>query len=288
MRRWAHIAALAATTILWGTSFPAIKIVASSISSYAYTWGRGSLAVAVLGPYIAYLAARGSLKGEWVRGGLLAGVVYSLGIFFQGWGTSMTTASNSAFITGMNVVFVHAYQAVRMRAYSPYLAASLALAIPGLWALTAPTTGFGLGDALVLVSAAFWAAQVIIFDRYSHSDPIVLAYFMILPSTAFAIPAALAGDITTQPRTDVAIALTYLAIACTVAAFSLQAYGQKGVAPATAATIFLAEPLVATIASYIVLGETHGLLWVAGAVMIFSSIALATLHEVRSRAESLH
>ena len=281
MKRWTRLAALVATTVLWGTSFPAIKIVASSISSYAYTWGRGSLAAAVMGPYIAWLAAKGLLDEEWVRGGLIAGVAYSLGIFFQGWGTSMTTASNSAFITGMNVVFVHVYQALRMRAYSPYLAASLALAIPGLWALTSPTTGFGLGDALVLISAVFWAAQVIIVDKYSHSHPVALAYFMILPSTAFAIPAALSGDITTQPGVGVALALTYLAIACTVAAFSLQAYGQKGVAPATAATIFLAEPLIAAIASYLVLGEAYDLLWVAGAGMIFASIALATLHEIR-------
>ncbi len=281
MRAWAHIAALVATTVLWGTSFPAIKIVTSSISSYAYTWGRGSLAAAVLGPYIAWLAAKGSLRGEWVRGGLLAGVAYSLGIFFQGWGTSMTTASNSAFITGMNVVFVHAYQALRMRVYSPYLAASLTLAIPGLWALTAPTTGFGLGDALVLVSAVFWAAQVIIVDKYSHSDPLALAYFMILPSTASAVPAALTGSLNT-PTPEVTLSLAYLAIACTVAAFSLQAYGQRGVAPATAATVFLGEPLVAAIASYVILGEAHDLLWGLGAGMIFLSITLATLHEVRA------
>lgn len=280
MRRWAHIAALAATTVLWGTSFPAIKIVASGISSYAYTWGRGSLAAAVLGPYIAYLAAKGLLRSEWVRGGLLAGVAYSLGIFFQGWGTSMTTASSSAFITGMNVVFVHAYQALRMRAYSPYLAASLVLAIPGLWALTSPTTGFGLGDALVLVSAVFWAAQVIIIDKYSRSHPAVLAYFMILPSTAFAVPASLTGSFARHPTPDVTASLAYLAIACTVTAFTLQAYGQKGVAPAAAATIFLGEPVIAAIASYIVLGEAHDLLWAAGAGMILSSIALATLHEV--------
>ena len=286
MRAWAHIAALVATTVLWGTSFPAIKIVASSISSYAYTWGRGSLAAAVLGPYIAYLAAKGSLRGEWVRGGLLAGVAYSLGIFFQGWGTSMTTASNSAFITGMNVVFVHAYQALRMRAYSPYLAASLALAIPGLWALTAPTTGFGLGDALVLISAAFWAAQVIIVDKYSHSDPLALAYFMILPSTAFAVPAALTGSLNT-PTPEVTLSLTYLAIACTVAAFSLQAYGQRGVAPATAAIIFLGEPLVASIASYAVLRETHSIAWFIGSIAILISMWLSIVDSIKHKTKNV-
>lgn len=286
MRAWAHIAALVATTVLWGTSFPAIKIVTSSISSYAYTWGRGSLAAAVLGPYIAYLAAKGSLRGEWVRGGLLAGVAYSLGIFFQGWGTSMTTASNSAFITGMNVVFVHAYQALRMRAYSPYLAASLALAIPGLWALTAPTTGFGLGDALVLISAAFWAAQVIIVDKYSHSDPLALAYFMILPSTAFAVPAALTGSLNT-PTPEVTLSLTYLAIACTVAAFSLQAYGQRGVAPATAAIIFLGEPLVASIASYAVLRETHSIAWFIGSIAILISMWLSIVDSIKHKTKNV-
>lgn len=286
MRAWAHIAALVATTVLWGTSFPAIKIVTSSISSYAYTWGRGSLAAAVLGPYIAYLAAKGSLRGEWVRGGLFAGVAYSLGIFFQGWGTSMTTASNSAFITGMNVVFVHAYQALRMRAYSPYLAASLALAIPGLWALTAPTTGFGLGDALVLVSAAFWAAQVIIVDKYSHSDPLALAYFMILPSTAFAVPAALTGSLNT-PTPEVTLSLTYLAIACTVAAFSLQAYGQRGVAPATAAIIFLGEPLVASIASYAVLRETHSIAWFIGSIAILISMWLSIVDSIKHKTKNV-
>jgi len=282
--RWAHIAALAATTVLWGTSFPAIKVVASGIDSFTYTWGRGSLAAAVLGPYIAYLALKGVLRREWVLGGLAAGSVYSLGIFFQGWGTSMTTASNSAFITGMNVVFVHAYQALRMRSYSPYLAASLALAVPGLWALTAPGTGFGLGDALVLVSAVFWAAQVIIVDRFSGSDPFVLAYFMILPSTAFAIPSALAGSLTRAPDPAVTASLTYLAIACTVAAFSLQAFGQRGVGPAATATIFLGEPLIGAVSSYLVLGETHGALWFLGAGLVMSSIVLATLHELRSGA----
>lgn len=280
-RRWVHIAALAATTALWGTSFPAIKIVTTSISSYAYTWGRGSLAAIVFAPYIAYLAAKGALRSEWVKGGLLAGIAYSLGIFLQGWGTSMTTASNSAFITGMNVVFVHAYQALRLRVYSPYLAASLALAIPGLWAITAPTTGFGLGDALVLASAVCWAAQVIIFDKYSHSNPLALAYFMILPSTAFVLPATVNGEVFTQPTPEAVLSLIYLSVACTVAAFSLQAYGQKGVAPATAATVFLGEPIIASISSYIILGETQNLTWVMGAALLLASMGLAILNEGR-------
>lgn len=278
-RGWAHIAALVATTVFWGTSFPAIKIVSSSISPYAYTWGRGAIAAAVMGPYIAYLAYKGVLSPGWVRGGLLAGAVYSVGIFLQGWGTSMTTASNSAFITGMNVLFVHAYQALVMRSYSHYLGASLALAVPGLWALTAPSTGFGPGDALVLLSAVCWAAQVILVSKYSGSHPGALAYFMILPSTAFAAPSVWGGDLLRPPPPTVTLSLTYLAIACTVAAFSLQAYGQKGVSPATAATIFLAEPLIGALSSYLILGESYGLLWFVGAGMILSSIALATAHE---------
>ena len=48
-----------ATTALWGSSFPAIKVVVPEIGDIGYTWMRGALAVLALAPYIIYVAARG-------------------------------------------------------------------------------------------------------------------------------------------------------------------------------------------------------------------------------------
>ena len=83
--------ALITTSILWGSSFPAIKIIVGSISSYAYTWIRSVVAIAGLTPYLIYAYRRGRINELAIKGGLLAGLAYALGLWLQGLGTRYTT-----------------------------------------------------------------------------------------------------------------------------------------------------------------------------------------------------
>lgn len=268
------VAALLGTTLLWGSSFPAIKVVMESINEYRYTWIRALVALVALLPYLAYAHGRGRIDPLTVKGGLLAGVAYSLGIWLQGWGMKFTTASNAAFITGLNAAFVHAYQALIEREYGVRLGASLVLGMVGLYLLTAPRGGLSFGDALVLLSALAWASQVIVVGRYCRGDPLVFTFFEFLPSIAFALPdLSVHGKPEVPPQ--VLVLLVYLGVVCGDAAFALQVYGQRNVRPAAAALVFLLEPVIAAILAFMLLGEMFTAVQVVGALLILASMLAA-------------
>ncbi len=278
-----YLAALVLTAVLWGSSFPAIKVVVNTVGGYNYVWTRSLVAVASLAPYIAYRASRGGLDKLAIRGGLIAGVAYALGLWFQGVGTGITTASNSAFITGLNVVIVHAYTALMLRRYSWHLALSVVLSTTGLYLLTRPSGGPNIGDVLVLIGAFFWAVQVIIVSKYSSSDPLQFTFFEMAPSLLFVIPAYVLEGFKVLRDPLALILLVYLGLVCSVAAFALQVYGQRGVSPATAAIVFLLEPPTAAILAYILLDESFTTVQALGSVFILVSMYLATVYEARGK-----
>jgi len=266
--------ALIAVTLLWGSSFPVIKIVVSDIGGYSYTWIRSGIASALLAPYVVYRARRKALSRRVAVGGMVTGIAYALGLWLQGWGTGLTTASNSAFITGLNTVFVHLYAALVRGSYEKTLAAELLLALAGLYLLTSPGGGMGLGDLLVLLGAVAWAAQVILVSKYGGEDPLSFTFFEMIPATAF-VAGSLAEGVP-RPSFRALLGLVYLAAACSVAAFSLQAYGQRYVKPEVAALIYLSEPVFASIFAALTLGEKLTPLQMVGASAILASMVLAS------------
>ena len=179
-----RLIALIGTSLIWGSSFPIIKIVVTNISDYTYVWLRSLIAICGLLPYVLYYWVKTcrnkvsciSFKIG-MKGGLLAGIFYALGLWLQGLGTRYTTASNSAFITGLSVVFVHLYSYFILRKYGSKLILSLALALLGLYLLTMPTGGLNIGDILVLMGSLMWASQIIIIDKFSKSNPLVFTFF---------------------------------------------------------------------------------------------------------------
>ncbi len=282
MGRLLGVAALVATTMLWGSSFPLIKLVVEDIGEFAYTWMRGAIATAALAPYVALAALRGRLEPYTLKGGLLTGVAYSLGLWLQGWGTGLTTASKSAFLTALHMVWVHVYVALVTGSYPPRLALSLAAALAGVYLLSGPIGGgFNLGDALVLAGSFMWAAQVILVDRYSRGDPLQFTFAQISVSTLFIVPDYLDGGIE-APRLETLAMLAYLALLPGVTAFALQVWGQRHVGPETAAIIYQLEPFFAAGFSRALLGEEMtGRQWI-GAALIATAVATAEYPRFRA------
>ncbi len=280
-RGWG-ILALLGTVLLWGSSFTAIKVTVSVISPLTYVWLRALIAFLGLTPYVLYVSRRSSIKA-WVKGGLVTGAVFALGLLFQGWGTKYTSASNSAFITGLNVVFVHLYVGVVRREYSVGHGLGLLLSVAGLYLLTSPEGGLGVGDLLVLVSAVMWAAQVLLVDRFSASNPAIFTWAEMIPSIFFFIPDVTLNGIPRIPTTLIPV-ITYLGLACADAAFTLQVFGQRRVDPASTALIFLLEPVVATVIATIILRESVTPAKAVGMTLILTAI-IASQYKVLRHAK---
>ena len=284
MREYKYLLALLGTVIFWGSSFPVIKYLMNIISEYSYTWVRGFFSIVFLTPYLLWFIAKKGFSLRCLKGGLLAGVFYSLGLWLQAWGTRYTTASNSAFITGLNVLFVHVFTAVFYKRYSKELLLSLLTSVAGLYLLTMPTDTITslqsrIGDFLVLLGAVMWALQILAVDKYSECDPFIFIYFMFLPTLFFAIPDTINNSFQNVfMRIDAILLLIYLALVCNIGAFSLQVYGQKRIRPEVTAIVFLLEPVFASIFSYFTLGEIMALNQLIGASLILLSMYIASKH----------
>ena len=281
------VTSLVIATVLWGSSFPVIKMTVENIGALTYTWARSLIALLLLTPYVIHSYLRGRVNVEVVKSGLLTGIAYTLGLWLQGWGTMYTTASNAAFITGLHVVFVHIYAALFERRYNILLLVELILALAGLYLLTMPRGGVNIGDMLVLLSAVAWAAQVVLVSKYSEHPPLIFTYFEILPALLLAIPDLVSAyklwlslDVTSI------LGLTYLALVCTVTAFSLQVYGQRYVPPEIASLIYLLEPVFALFFSWLILNEKLTLPQIAGSGLMLCSMFLAVrgLYQYRTPA----
>jgi drug/metabolite transporter (DMT)-like permease len=269
-------------SILWGSSFVFIKLSVENISGFSYTFYRSLIALAALTPLVLAKLVKSSLDARSIRWGAVTGVTYMLGLLLQGIGTAYTTPSISAFITGLNTVHVHIYTGLIERRYSKLLLLSLALSILGLYLVTKPVGGFGFGELMVFLGSIAWAAEIILISRYSTRGVkrLEFLYGVLLPAITLA-PYVLFIEKEVNLTIETLAYLTYLALICTLAATALQVIGQRYVSEATAAVIYLLEPVFATLFSATIYGEKIEALGALGGTLIVLASAIAVLDEVR-------
>jgi len=261
--------------VAWGSSFPAIKIIVGSLEldPAAYTALRSLLTLAVIAPFMLRRRLHFSLPL------LLVGLSYALGMYLQGLGTAYTTASNSAFITSLHMVFVYMYEAFKMRKIVFRTLATIMLAAVGVYLLVGGVEGVRIGDLIVLISSVFWASQVILVSRLSKNHSVVeLLFWQLLIATLLFTPSTVASLDTTAVL-EAMPGLVYLALVPGLLAFSLQILGQRRVEAVEASIVYTLEPLFAAIFSNLILGETLDMIQAIGALLILASTLLVALGE---------
>jgi drug/metabolite transporter (DMT)-like permease len=269
------VVALIIASVVWGSTFPIIKIVVKHVNSFRYVWIRNLLAVLAMAPYIAYRLWKGSVAKCSVIGGLLIGSAYTLALWLQGLGTFYTTASNSAFITNLYFIYLHTYEALKRKRYDHRLAVAVIIALAGLYIMTSPT-GFGFGEAVVLVGSFIWALQILIVDRYSTTNPLDTTFFMLLPPLTLSIlDAMLFEPPTISSLLPVVPHLLYLSLIASIVAYTLQLHGQKYVVASTASTIYLVEPASAPLFAMLIINESVSTAQIAGFALIMLALYLS-------------
>ncbi|MCS7113094.1 MAG: DMT family transporter [Nitrososphaerota archaeon] len=268
---------LLALTVVWATSFPFTKIAVEAIG-YAY-YVAFRLVMASI-PMLLYGVLRLDFKAIRIclEPGITLSILFLLGIALQGLGMSYTSASNAAFITSLNVVFVYLIEIYYGRSsLDSRIISAICLAILGVYLLSSTDTiTFNPGDIIVLIAAFVWALQIVYVGVSSRRfAPSNLLFLEITLSSAGSIPLILL-----QPPPNIHLILTslpyiaYLALACTVLANTLQLYGQKIVGNVEASIIYMMEPVFAAIFAYIAIGEYPALKQLAGSIAIMTSLAL--------------
>jgi drug/metabolite transporter (DMT)-like permease len=274
--------ALIAATLSYGATFKLVQDALHDVTPVGFILLRFSMGAAVLLP----LAVRSGWRGpstaresyrfkHFILAVLAFGVVGFAGYWFQNEGLKRTTTSNSAFITGLFVVFTPIIEtAVTRRRPSRNVAIAVGFAVVGLFLLEGSKLRLHSGDALTLACAFLFAVWILLGAYFTqHFDPIALTAGQLVVFAVLAVPVvAVTGLGHVTARVLVAAAIT--GVLCSALAFTLQLWGQRFVEPARAAVILEFEPVVAGIIGYWV-GERLGVAGYLGAAVILAGIVIA-------------
>jgi len=280
----AHLLLLAATFV-WGSTFIVIKSALSDATPLVFNAVRMVIASLVLCA-IFFRQLRALPVGA-LRAGFEIGTLMWLGYEFQTAGLLYTSASKSAFLTGVSVVLVPLLLAILWRRHiNRYTLAGVATAFIGLYLLCVPhaqglsLTSLNRGDLLTLACAIAFAFQIIVLGRraqhfgFAQLVPVEIAVCAIwmLVSIPIAEPH---GHI--RFNLPMLWALGVTAMLGTVGCFIVQAWAQRFTPPTHTALIFSLEPVFAGLTSYVLIGERLGQRALLGAALILVGVLASEL-----------
>jgi drug/metabolite transporter (DMT)-like permease len=273
--------ALLATTVVWGGTFAIVKLGMQDVSPILLIAIRftiaGFLYAALFWRRIFPLTAAAILKGTILSLFLFAGFVS------QNIGLTITTASKSAFITSMMVIFVPVLQFVIERK-APRVGNILGIVVvcTGLWFLTSPAgSAFNAGDALTLVCAILFAFYIVYLDVVSREmSPLQVTF---LQMGIIAVLSTVSVILFETPRFALTgqsiLTLLYLTFLATALTTYVQSRFQKDTTPTRAVVIFSIEPVFAAAIAYILLGEQLGNMGILGGALIIGGVLLSEISD---------
>jgi drug/metabolite transporter (DMT)-like permease len=276
---------------IWGSTFVVVKESLDYIHPVILVGYRFSIAAGVLG--LGLLLKRRPLFRN-LGPGLTLGVILCVLYVFQTIGLKYTTATNSAFITGLFVAVlpILGYVLFHQVPGLPKLAA-VGLSVLGLWFLTGGLHGINLGDLLTLVTAVACAAHLLYADHFVKKghDPYMMSFQQFLTVGVLSLAMGLVIGLPFATANVATIwVVVFLALFPTLSAFLIQLLAQRHVSAIRVSLIFALEPVFAAIFSWTVGGEPFVFRRAIGGLLIFAAMLLSTpkpvLVDVAEEAES--
>ena len=255
------VAALVAAGLLWGTTVPLSKLALEWLAPGWLTVLRFGLAAAVLLP-VARRRGQRILELRLLASGAVG---YGGSVVVQNAGITRTSVTHAALLIGAVPVLVAVIAALWHHTVARPLAwLGFAISLGGVGLITAGGGGGGAsvrGDGLVLASLLLSAAFTVSQARLLPGrDPVAVTAVQFLGAAlgALAFTVVTEGAPAAPGGPGPVLAVAALALAGTLAPFTLFAYGQSRV-PAEVAGAFLnLEPLVGAIAGIVFFADPVG------------------------------
>jgi len=278
---------LLSVTIIWGSTFAISKYVLLYCSPLMYMSIRFFLAAGIV-LVLFYRRVSVIPITTYIKGGILGLFLY-FGFALQTVGLKYTTASKSAFITGLMVVLtplVH-YLAQKFTKITPKPIRvgnilGVICSITGLYILTAPEgSSFTIGDIMTLGAALFFAFYIVYLDfASSEPDKLQLTYVQFWVCGILGLISAwLLEDVKIIFTTELVGFVLYLVIFATIVAMWVQNQFQGDTTPTRAAVIFSLEPVLAAFFAYLMLSEILSITAIIGAIFIMTGIIVSEFSE---------
>ncbi|HEY9839281.1 MAG: DMT family transporter [Candidatus Sericytochromatia bacterium] len=280
MKRKLSYLLLILATLCWGAAFVVIKVGTAGFSPYAFLAWRYLLAALALGLCFPRLLTR--IAPATLRAGLVLSLPLAAGTVIQTIGLGLTSASNTAFITGMTLIFLPLLKFFLegLRLQRVTLLAN-AIALTGLAILTVKLPlVFNRGDLWVLASTLAYALHIILTGRFvRHADPMALSLVQLAGCGLLCtLPGLVNGSgLPLPPSAQVWQAIVFTGLLATAFTYTAQVVAQQHLEDHKVALIFLLEPVFGCLAANLFLHEPFSLRLLLGGGLILAAITLAEL-----------
>jgi drug/metabolite transporter (DMT)-like permease len=284
-RRQAADLALVGNTIVWGATFVLVKAAIVDIPPMLFLALRFTLATAAL----AIAFGTRLRKDGAVMPGVFIGLFLFGGYFFQTVGLRFTSAPKSAFLTGLTSVMVPLMASVvyRIRPQRSeiigVLVATFGLA---LMTLEHDIWSVNRGDLLTFVCTLAFAAHIVTVGHFSERIRFELLSIVQIGTAAvlaWTLFWTLERPVQVHWRPTVVYGILITGLLATAWAFSAQAWAQHYTTSTRTALIYMLEPVVAAITSFLLAGEGLSARAAAGAALILAGVLLVELKPLNPR-----
>jgi drug/metabolite transporter (DMT)-like permease len=291
--------ALGAVTLIWGSTFIVNAKVIEREPPLAYLMVRFALALVPL----LWLSSRRLKTPGLLRDTLVMGPLLALGMASQIAGQTETSASKTAFITGLSVVLTPFFALFRTRAL-PRLGnlVGVTVASAGFFLLTWPSGGgpINRGDLMVTACAFFFAVYIVEnAERAPRHDAIVFTTAQLAAACAclgllsawlrLFRPGLGVTPFEARPLVfdrGFLLAVAYMASFATVITFTVQTWAQTRMSATHTAILFTLEPVWTVIFAAIFLGERWTPRAAAGGALVIAGILVSEIRRGEVRAET--
>ncbi len=273
--------------VLWGTSFPAIKIGLNYVNPYTFVFLRFLLASALM--FVIMLSTKKlTYTTKQKKLILFLGVTNGAAYLSQYVGMTSTSAAEAALFVNLSAVWV-ALLSPKLQGETLGRRKILGVlaALTGVVFVTTNldfsmlSGGQLIGDLLLIASGVVWAFFII------YNKNLVMTSNGVLQSLTWILPLTLlpmvpfvfssAGQIPTLP-TQAWLAIIYTAVVCWIIPYYLWLEGLKHITASTSTILLLTEILVATAISFLLLNEILTMVMISGALLIIIAIVLVSYH----------
>lgn len=286
-------AALLVVAAMWGASYLATKTVADDLPATVVLALRFLPSAALIALYAAVTGVRPTARGT-LRIGLVLGALQAITLLLETHGVAQTSAANAGVIISLAILLAPMAEsrlAGRALPASFYAAAAVALVgvvvIIGAHGFSSPN----LGDLLMLLAACSRSVLVVVSARLvstgSTGAPSIIALSVI--QNAFNAILFTALDpiglvhATHALTADQWVAIGFLGIGCTLAAFGLQLWAISRTSASRASLLMGTEPVWAVAAGCLLGGELLTPLTVAGSALVVAATFTGQRIETRWR-----
>lgn len=270
-----------AVAAIWGGAFLSMKGTLERLDVNSFLAWRFLIATLLL--ILIRPSVLKKIDLPFFKKGVILGIFLSSGYIFQSFGLTLTTVSNTGFITGLYVVLTPIVAAVILRKnislveWFAVLVATIGLALLSLNGLQ-----FGLGEFLVLVSALLFAFHIVGLGEWSKGlDAYALTVLQLGTCAVVTFLASFKSGFKAPPDSGVWWSIIYTAIFATALAFIVQTWAQSFIAPSTVGVILAAEVVFAAGLGIWFLNEPVTLRIALGGLLVLASMYLIILLDQR-------